>query len=89
MRGAVLGAVVLEGWADSIEAAARLVDAGEIGLEPCHHHGAVAPGGIERIAHREPGVGQIGAGVTSAPMACFVAAVKALAGSGRPIPSAQ
>ena len=31
------------------------------------------------IAHREAGVGQIGAGVTSAPMACFAAAVKALA----------
>jgi hypothetical protein len=31
------------------------------------------------IAHREPGVGQIGAGITSAPMACFGAAVKALA----------
>ena len=31
------------------------------------------------IAHREAGVGQIGAGVTTAPMACFTAAVKALA----------
>ena len=31
------------------------------------------------IAHREAGVGQIGAGVTTAPMACFAAAVKALA----------
>ena len=31
------------------------------------------------IAHREPGIGQIGAGVTTAPMACFGAAVKALA----------
>jgi hypothetical protein len=31
------------------------------------------------IAHRQAGVGQIGAGVTSAPMACFTAAVKALA----------
>jgi hypothetical protein len=31
------------------------------------------------IAHREAGVGQIGAGVTTAPMACFIAAVKALA----------
>jgi hypothetical protein len=31
------------------------------------------------IAHREAGVGQIGAGVTSAPMACFTAAVTALA----------
>jgi hypothetical protein len=31
------------------------------------------------IAHREAGVGQIGAGVTTAPMACFTGAVKALA----------
>ena len=31
------------------------------------------------IAHREPGVGQIGAGITAAPMACFSAAVKELA----------
>jgi hypothetical protein len=40
------------------------------------------------IAHRQAGVGQIGAGVTTAPMACFTAAVKALARSigepGRP-----
>jgi hypothetical protein len=43
MRGAVLGAVVLEGWADSIEDADRLVGAGKIELEPCHHHGAVGP----------------------------------------------
>ena len=33
------------------------------------------------IAHRQAGVGQIGAGVTYAPMACFAAAVKALARS--------
>jgi hypothetical protein len=33
------------------------------------------------IAHREAGVGQIGAGVTTAPMACFTAALKALAPS--------
>jgi hypothetical protein len=31
------------------------------------------------IAHREAGVGQIGAGVTTAPLACFTAALKALA----------
>ena len=30
------------------------------------------------IAHREAGVGQIGAGITSAPFACFVEAVHAL-----------
>jgi hypothetical protein len=43
MRGAILGAVVLEGWADSIEVADRLVEAGKVELEPCHHHGAVGP----------------------------------------------
>jgi hypothetical protein len=31
------------------------------------------------IAHRVAGVGQIGAGVTTAPMVCFAAAIKALA----------
>jgi len=30
------------------------------------------------IAHREPGVGQIGAGVTRAPLACFTQAIAAL-----------
>jgi Protein of unknown function (DUF1116) len=43
MQGAILGAMVLEGWADSIEAAGRLAAAGEIEFEPCHHHGAVGP----------------------------------------------
>jgi hypothetical protein len=43
MRGAVLGAVMLEGWAGSIEAAQRLVDGGGVELEPCHHQGAVGP----------------------------------------------
>ncbi|HEY2561509.1 MAG TPA: DUF1116 domain-containing protein [Caldimonas sp.] len=33
------------------------------------------------IAHSQAGVGQIGAGVTTAPMACFTSAVKALAHS--------
>jgi hypothetical protein len=31
------------------------------------------------IAHREPGIGQVGAGVVRAPMACFQAAVRAIA----------
>ena len=31
------------------------------------------------IAHRDAGIGQVGAGLTRAPMACFTAAVKALA----------
>jgi hypothetical protein len=43
MRGAVLGAVVLEGWADSVSAAERLLERGAVDLQPCHHHGAVGP----------------------------------------------
>jgi len=43
MRGAVLGAVVLEGWADSVAAAEHLVAEGGLELAPCHHHGAVGP----------------------------------------------
>jgi len=35
------------------------------------------------IAHREPGIGQIGAGITRAPMACFTQAVLALEQSRR------
>jgi len=31
------------------------------------------------IAHREPGIGQVGAGVVKAPMACFQQAVRAIA----------
>jgi hypothetical protein len=43
MQGAILGAVVLEGWANSADAARRLVDRGEVQLAPCHHHAAVGP----------------------------------------------
>ena len=35
------------------------------------------------IAHREAGVGQIGAGLTTAPMACFIQALEALAERAR------
>jgi hypothetical protein len=43
MQGAVLGACVLEGWADSIEAATELVERGDVALGPCHDQGAVGP----------------------------------------------
>jgi hypothetical protein len=43
MRGAVQGAAVYEGWADSVAAASALVEAGRIELAPCHHHAAVGP----------------------------------------------
>jgi Protein of unknown function (DUF1116) len=43
MRGAVIGAILYEGWADSVEAATALAGRGEIDFAPCHHHGAVGP----------------------------------------------
>jgi hypothetical protein len=43
MKGAVLGAIVYEGWAKTIEDAQKLVTAGEITFDPCHHHDAVGP----------------------------------------------
>ena len=43
MRGAVLGAAVLEGWADTVQSAQQLVDGGGVDLEPCHTQGAVGP----------------------------------------------
>jgi hypothetical protein len=43
MRGAVIGAVLYEGWAATAEAAERLARDGAIGFTPCHHHGAVGP----------------------------------------------
>ncbi len=56
LRGAVIGAVLLEGWAEDEASASRLVERGEITFEPCHHHGAVGPM----------------AGVTSPSMAVYV-----------------
>ena len=43
MTGALVGAVLYEGWASTPETAAALVDRGAIAVEPCHHHGAVGP----------------------------------------------
>jgi hypothetical protein len=43
MRAGVTGAALLEGWADSPEAAERMAAAGEIAFAPCHHHDAVGP----------------------------------------------
>ncbi|MBN1875208.1 MAG: DUF1116 domain-containing protein [Anaerolineae bacterium] len=42
-RGAVMGAVVYEGWAESYEQAAEMAAAGEITFDPCHHHHTVGP----------------------------------------------
>ncbi len=43
VRGAVIGACLYEGWADSPEKASQLVKSGKIKFEPCHHHHAVGP----------------------------------------------
>src|SRR3989441_9962299 len=43
MRGAVLGAALLEGWADTAAEAARLLDSGAITLLCAPDHGAVGP----------------------------------------------
>lgn len=43
MRGAVIGATIYEGWADSVGDAIQLAAGGEITFDPCHHHQAVGP----------------------------------------------
>jgi Protein of unknown function (DUF1116) len=43
MRGAALGAIVLEGWSENLEAARALAEDGAVRFAPCHHHGAVGP----------------------------------------------
>ncbi|MDA6077976.1 DUF1116 domain-containing protein [Edwardsiella anguillarum] len=42
-QGAIIGAILFEGWADSHQAAERQITTGEISLEPCHHYHAVGP----------------------------------------------
>jgi len=43
MRGAVIGAILLEGWAKDPDDARVLAERGEVTFEPCHHHAAVGP----------------------------------------------
>jgi hypothetical protein len=43
MKGAIVGAVLYEGWAQDITKAGALAARGEIVFEPCHHHNAVGP----------------------------------------------
>ena len=43
VQGAVVGACIYEGWADSEDAARKLLDAGEISFAPCHHYATVGP----------------------------------------------
>ncbi|HEY7061243.1 MAG TPA: DUF1116 domain-containing protein [Chloroflexota bacterium] len=43
LRGAVVGAVLFEGWADTPQAAETMAAAGEFEFAPCHDHAAVGP----------------------------------------------
>ncbi len=43
MQGAVAGAIVFEGWAPDLDAAARLAASGGVEFHPNHHYGAVGP----------------------------------------------
>jgi Protein of unknown function (DUF1116) len=43
LRGALIGACLFEGWADDVEQAERMLAAGDVALDPCHHHRAVGP----------------------------------------------
>jgi hypothetical protein len=42
-QGAVVGMTLLEGWAPSATEAYRMLERGQIRLEPAHHHHAVGP----------------------------------------------
>ena len=43
MRGAVIGACLLEGWARDHDSARAMAERGEVSFDPCHHHAAVGP----------------------------------------------
>ncbi|MDE1263090.1 DUF1116 domain-containing protein [Vibrio aestuarianus] len=43
VQGAILGAIVYEKWAETVEQAQVMIDCGEVQFEPCHHYDAVGP----------------------------------------------
>jgi hypothetical protein len=43
MQGAVIGAIVYEGWAATADEARALAAGGAVAFDPCHHHAAVGP----------------------------------------------
>ncbi len=43
VKGAVMGALMYEGMAESVEDAQKLASSGKIRYAPCHHHSAVGP----------------------------------------------
>lgn len=43
MKGAIMGVLMMEGFAETPEEAAEVAASGVIDFEPCHHHDAVGP----------------------------------------------
>jgi hypothetical protein len=43
MQGAIIGAILYEGWATDAGRARAMAQAGDVAFEPCHHHAAVGP----------------------------------------------
>jgi len=43
MKGAIVGAILYEGWAENLARAEAMASSGDITFEPCHHHNAVGP----------------------------------------------
>jgi hypothetical protein len=43
LRGAIIGAMLFEGLAETEAAATSMVEKGEVEFDSCHHHGAVGP----------------------------------------------
>jgi hypothetical protein len=43
MQGAIIGALLYEGWATDVPRARAMAAGGEIDYAPCHHHSAVGP----------------------------------------------
>jgi hypothetical protein len=43
LRGAIIGALLYEGWADDPDDAVAMAERGDVDLAPCHEHGAVGP----------------------------------------------
>ena len=43
MKGAIVGAMLFESWAQNESDAIEIIESGEIKFSPCHHYGAVGP----------------------------------------------
>ena len=43
VHGAIIGAILFEGWADNEKSAEALLKSGEVTIAPCHHHATVGP----------------------------------------------